>query len=1390
MSSSPVSLSLRLLLLLLLPVAASPSDVHVPDDLQDWQAWVLQDKEYRGCPFYFNRGATERGEFICAWPGMLDVSVDQDSGRFTQQWTVYAEDAWIPLPGDTAYWPDRVMANGATVAVIERNGKPSVRLEPGAWSLSGRFEWDDRPGVLPIPMQSGLVSLTVNGQRIARPEIDRNGVFLGERQRETQARDAVTVQVYRLVTDMVPTRLDTTLQIDVSGSVREELFGPMLPDGFVPVSIQSSLPARLEPDGQLRVQVRPGRWVISLTARAPGVLNSITLPNAETTLPDSEIWSYRADDKLRVTAAEGLPPVDPTRVQVPGNWQQLPAYRINKGESFEITERSRGIVTADNDLVLNRRMWLDFAGDGFVVRDYVSGAMRTDWRLDMRPPFALKSATENDENLLITNGETEGYSGIELRRSDLDVTALGRSDTRAAMPVTGWDARFTDVDTVLYLPPGHKLLTAPGVDVANGSWFGQWELLDFFMVLIITIAAWKLFGRTAGIIALLALALSYHEINAPSWLWLNLLIAIALLRVAPVGRLKNSVNAYLAASVLFLVVALVPFVASQLRVAIYPQLESQYGVYQFAPGRVAGMAQLQTMSRADHFDQPAAEAPAVAMQELEVAQKRVRELAGGLAGERDELLAEDRVSSLEGINLMAAKSSSVSANFARYAPNAIVQAGPGIPSWQWNAYRLSWNGPVDADQSLRLVILPRWAVTLARFFEVLVLFLFTAVLAAEILKRRWALPGGLAIGRSAASALAVAFLGVSMLASPAADAQVPDADILRELESRLMQPPDCVPRCAEISSATVDIGADSVSIRLTINALEDIAIPLPGAAKGWRPEVVVVDGSSKAQVLRVGNQNFWLRVTPGQHTVVLRGSSVGVDSLEIPFPTPPRVIEASGDGWFIAGIKDRRLLSGSLQLTRLQTEEGGDGAPRWESSRFPPFVYVYRTVELGLDWRITTSVTRIAPVQGALTLELPLVAGETVVTDDMTVEDGHILVSMNPRQSSVSWQSNIPRTSPLELTAESGVAWTETWFVGVGTVWHAEFSGVPESETGNSGSSVRMAEFHPRGGETLTIVASRPDAAEGSTLAFDSVNLSVDQGAGSSTTKMLLRYRSTRGAQHVIQLPEDADVSKVTIDGDIEPLRAEGGELTVPILPGEHTIAIEWREDGDVGARTQTPGVDIGAPASNITMGLSLPENRWLLATNGPRLGPAVLYWTELLVLILLAWILGRVDWTPLRTHHWLLLGLGFSTFNWPVLGLVAAWILAVGARDKWRPELNWWRFNLMQVAVVALTAIALTSIIISLPTGLLGEPNMHVTGNNSFGNSLSWFADRSNSALPVATAMTVPMWIYKVLILGWALWLSFALLKWLPWTWQCFAREGFFRSRHHGKSSTATSEP
>ncbi|HEX9853586.1 MAG TPA: hypothetical protein VGA68_11250, partial [Woeseiaceae bacterium] len=181
---------------------------------------------------------------------------------------------------------------------------------------------------------------------------------------------------------------------------------------------------------------------------------------------------------------------------------------------------------------------------------------------------------------------------------------------------------------------------------------------------------------------------------------------------------------------------------------------------------------------------------------------------------------------------------------------------------------------------------------------------------------------------------------------------------------------------------------------------------------------------------------------------------------------------------------------------------------------------------------------------------------------------------------------------------------------------------------------------------------------------------------------------------------------------------------------------------------------------------------------GGPDLGPAVLYWSELAALVLLALLLGRIDLTPLGTTQWILLGLGFSTFSWAAFAVVALWLLSSGARHRWSLTQVSRHFNLLQISFALLTIAALAAIVTSLPAGLLGTPDMHVRGYESAGNWLQWFADRSEGPLPQASVLTVPLWFYKALILVWALWLSFALLRWLPWVWKAFAQQGLWRPR------------
>ncbi len=552
--------------------AAAPPDV--PPELQPWREWVLDQEDFRRCPFLANSDAQARNAYVCAWPERLSLEVAATSARFSQRWIVYA-DSWIPLPGNEEHWPRDVTVNGAAAAVVSTAGMatPRLRLTAGTYLVSGSFRWARRPEALPVPDQVGLVDLTVDGQAIVQPERPAGAVWLGKR-RTAQQQEQMEIQVYRRVDDWIPVRLTTLLRLQIAGDGREELLSRVLPEGYVPLSLEGNLPARIEPDGRLRVQARAGSWGITIVARGPGVAQSLRRPAPNGPWARDEIWSFAADDRLRVVAVEGVSGVDPAQTGVPPQWAELPAYAMTAASEMRIVERSRGLAASDdNELRLHRTLWLDFDHDGYTIVDAIAGKMREDWRLEVAAPQRLQSATSHGENLLVTHGTTEGLTGIELREPNVSVRAVSRVEKGSALSATGWQGRFANVQGLLHVPPGHRLLTAIGADDASWAWIERWRLLDLFLVLIATAAVARLFGWPAGVLALVALGLTHHDNEGQMvWLWINLLIAFVLAREAPEGRLRRVALGYRNVSALVLLIVLIPFAFTQIRLALYPQL--------------------------------------------------------------------------------------------------------------------------------------------------------------------------------------------------------------------------------------------------------------------------------------------------------------------------------------------------------------------------------------------------------------------------------------------------------------------------------------------------------------------------------------------------------------------------------------------------------------------------------------------------------------------------------------------------------------------------------------------------------------------------------------------------------------------------------------------------
>lgn len=1382
----PLSLFLTLVLLSTNGFAQQP-DAYVPPDLEPWRQWVLQGEEFRNCPFYSSRGAGDESNHLCAWPGVLALSLNQHNGSFEQTWTVH-EAGWAALPGDQKNWPEAVSVNGRPTAVVGRRSHPFVFLKAGSHRLSGSFTWHARPGSLRVPLATGLLTLRLDGREIDAPDRRKDTVWLGERQRTVEQQEQIGIEVYRLISDGVPTIVTTRVMLNVSGPGREEVLGNALLPGHTPMQLHSALPARLESDGRLRVQVRPGNWQLTLISRAGTASNEIARSAPTEHWPAQEIWSYKPDNRLRVTAAEGPSPVDPSQVGVPERWRNFASFRLSADQSLRIIERQRGLSDQDaNRLTLDRKLWLDFDGKGYTAQDVIRGQMRKDWRLDMLPPYRLASVWNNqtDENLLVTEGSEPDWTGVELRQPNINIETVSRiEDAGSSLAASGWNEQFDNIRTTLSLPPGYRLMAAPGTDHSGGAWLQRWRLLDVFLVLLIAVAAGRMVTPAFGGLVLLMMTLTYQEVFAPVWSWLNLLIAIALASVAPEGRFRTLTRRYRALSFLTVLVLALPFAANQVRMAMFPQLEhSRLIEFQAAGGDflrtpVRSPAKMERFSGDDRFEAESRSLAAVITREdidksgvlSEADVKRRRQMRNATA--KRPAMAEDVAeqglievsgSRIEQVDLMD-----------RYAANTLLQTGPGKPQWSWNNYQLRWSGPVLASESFRLVIMPSWLTAIWRVASVLLLALVLLGLA----RRNYRLPGGIDKLMPGKGSVVIIMLLAGLLAAPGtiptANAEIPDQALLEELKQRLTENPECANRCAEYSSARVTVGNNHVEMILDVQAIVNVAVPLPGSGDRWEPSIVRVDGQPRRNILRTPDGVMWIELDAGVHQVRLSGPLDANDSQELFFSERPHRVELTTTGWDASGVVDGKLLTGSIGLTRIRK----DGEKKTLSSdRFPTFVKVSRRIYFNLDWVVVTTVQRRAPASGSITVEIPLLDGESVDSENVEVHDGKVIAALGANGRSFRWDSRLERADSLQLTATADSGWTEIWQLITSPSWHINFSGVPEVQA-DSDDSYWVAEFDPLPGETLSISVSRPTAIAGETLAIDNVQLTSNIGKRSASSTLGFSYRSTQGDQHTITLSADADVTRVMVDGRPLQVRPENGLLPLSIEPGKHDVTIEWRDAQIAGSSNRTATVNLNSPASNIHLKLQVPENRWILYTGGPALGPAVLYWPALLLMIAIALGLAKIKRTPLRRRDWVLLGLGLSTFSWGVLMLVAAWLFVMDYQQDIRDKLEKQQFNLLQMALGIFSVVVLFQLLTAVPDGLLGTPNMQIIDSDYQDNTLNWFADQADGELPTGNTITAPMWMYKVAILAWALWLSFALIRWIPWAWRCYSRGGLWKGK------------
>jgi hypothetical protein len=1324
------------------------SGIAAPMD--QWEPWILENHPQQNCPWIMGKGNAKS----CVWPGTLTLNANEKGGSFSLTLDVYEKSVFVALPGSADHWPAGVAVDGKPASIVERNKLPHVALSAGSHKLNGNFSWSKRPRQLAVPNDIAIVDLKVDGkERVADL---RNGQLIFSRKSEVaqvKSNESLSIEVFRLLSDGVPLRMITHITLAVSGKPREVTFGSVMLAGTALTRLESSVPARIEADGSMRAQVTPGEYHIRVFSRFIDSPTAITTKKLSKEWPELEYISFQSATSIRQAKLSGPVSIDTTQISIPGEWVEYPTYRMVEGEPLNIETEFRGDhAPAANEMNLKRDLWLDFSGDGITTLDRIGGEMNKGWRINAAPGTSIGRATVGGEPVLIT--QDEGMEGIEVRSPTIQLEAVTRTESISGFSASGWNTRADQYKATLHLPPGWRVLHASGIDRVWGTWLSKWDLWDVFLVLIIISATRKLINNSAAAIAGGAFIIALHEPGTPLLIIPVLLLLIALLPVVS-GKIKVLLRTVGVLFVASLALSVIAFAVSTFRVAIYPSLErAQIGSYNAA-----------------YYDD-----------------SRLREQTAAASAAPAEVMLEE---SLVRKSRMGAKLDDVSVtahkrgqNLYQVAENDKVQTGPGLPTWLWSSVVFESSSPVPESQSLSIYYSSPFFTTIWRVLAVLLVAFYAGIVIlrfARLSQFKGAEAATSSTGGAALSGLGLVLLLGFFNPSDAMAQDYPPKYLMDQLEARLTKAPDCLPDCASIDDGRISIDGTDITIQFSAYADADIVLPLPGGHGSW--VLGSVSEKGLALPLRKSQNTVYLRLAKGHHDIVLKGKIIA-EQAAFHLPLAIHNLKVSAPGWVVEGLVDGRARNGTLTMRALDKNAAKE-TDTLKADPAPAFVRVNRHFSFGKKWNIETTVQRIAPQQGAISVPVKLVASEKLLKDMGVVKDDEVVVQLGHRQQQVSWVSTIEPTEQLQLKATGSGSYIEQWSFTPSSLWRLSYEGVPAVKPQEYANAFEPV-FKPWPGEALVVDVRKPSGAPGDTHTVESAVLTVDAGSKLQQSTLALEIRASLGSNYSVTLPEAAEVLRFSINGRAMNTPASN-QVKIPLQPGSQSVLIEFQSLNDIGMINSSPKILLPDGATNITVQYTLPRDRWPLYLHGPAIGPAMLFWGVLCVIVLGALALPRLARAtkldmPIKVLGWLLLGIGLSTVNsYGVLIIAVMFFLLAARKQLVKPDtMSRFQFNLTQCAIVLWVAIAVLCMIAAIPMGLLSNPEMKVVGNGSGSHFYNYYQDIAGEAegFPTVTVVSVPMLAYRGVMLLWSLWLSTRLIQWAGWAWSCFTEKESWRAK------------
>lgn len=540
----------------------------IPPEVAKWVPWVQKDNINKDCP-----------ETNCVFLPQLRLSQNQQDLLIDLNGISFHQDTWIKLPYSNTnmnvqFWPTSITVNGQKGIVQQKDNIPYVKLPKDNVKIQLTYNKDNFLAqsniILPYApvsfFNTSSVSLSLNKATLILNKDKQNTDTTNSEKPE------VNILVYRRLKDNMPLLLTTKIKIDYSGRPDEIKLGAILPKGFLLQNAQSDLKVYYK-EGSYWVSAVPGSHFIELNAFIPEDINYIETAGLVENIKD-EIWSFEANPNLRKVQLEAAIPVDSKQAAVPEEWQAFPAWQVKDKLAIK-TERRGGVFETPIKGLTTKHSWYGLDGDILQTRDEMLLLNNDNPFIKfMTNNLKIESVKLNDENQLIVTKDShptillpKGENKLQVFSHSMIGSAIPSAVAQAEIEVNQWD---------LNLAPRYRLLMVKNATV-RGSWIDAWSLYSIFFLCLLTIVCWKLLGKRVALLAALYVIVFQTTIIWSWFIWIPLIILMALVSTKTVQQnkmLMSSLKALMLALFIFSIFNVVPFISIELKSMINPVFDS------------------------------------------------------------------------------------------------------------------------------------------------------------------------------------------------------------------------------------------------------------------------------------------------------------------------------------------------------------------------------------------------------------------------------------------------------------------------------------------------------------------------------------------------------------------------------------------------------------------------------------------------------------------------------------------------------------------------------------------------------------------------------------------------------------------------------------------------